>query len=281
MVFEQNNSIESLILRALKNGPVRTTDLIVLTKKQRNGTTKQGVYRVLRGLVKREVVVISKRYVNLNALWLNEMYDFFTVAEQSYSALNLLPDKVFGLTDGDRIQYVFKTPALTDTFWIHLLLMANKAIDPSDPLFLYNPHWWFAIAREKSELELIRAVKLSKRQFLLTVPNASALDKSMSNLFDGTMAQYYLSPKSLFKQNNYYLNIIGDILIEVWLDKILSEKIHDLYVKKKTTSVDLVKEMQTVIASGGKSKMIVSRNRSRSEAKKRLLRRFFYIPKEK
>ena len=59
-----NNSIETKILLLLREGPVRTTDLIERIKKDRI-TPKQSVYRELNKLKKKEIIAIGGKIVSI------------------------------------------------------------------------------------------------------------------------------------------------------------------------------------------------------------------------
>lgn len=88
-----------------------------------------------------------------------------------------------------------------------------------EPVYLYNPHEWFLLARKENELELFNTISRKGHRVLLTVGNDSFLDRYVKKYFDNNFSQYHIRNRRLFNENNYYLNIIGDFLIEVWMDK--------------------------------------------------------------
>lgn len=280
MNLNNKNNISSIVLNILRDGPVKISDLIVKIKEIRKGTTKQGIYKVLSKLLNDEIIVISKKVVSLNILWLDKMYEFFTLAENAYSKVSFAPGQILSLSDGDRIQYSFKTTVFADSFWNHTLLLLNKVIDPSEPLLIYNPHWWFIMGRENSEKILMRKIT-SYRQFLIAVAGNKPLDKIMFKYFDNNMSQYYLIGKNLFGINNYYVNIMGDILIEVWLNKTVSRAIENIYNQYTSINNEVINKIQNVINMKNRSKIVISKNTKKLKRIKNKLEKFFYIKKIK
>lgn len=272
-------SIEQWLLQALQQGPRRIVGIISELKDARPGTTKQGVYAALRVLKKQEKVVLHRGRASLNSAWVSSMANFFSIAERYYRNEDSGDGNFLHLQDGEKISYSFKDAVLTDAFWGHAFHLLVATEQPGAPVYLYNPHQWFLIAREKSETELISFVLKSKRQYLLTVGSSLPLDKHISSLFDGEQSQYYMRSDALFPKNNYYVNIIGDFIIEAWTDADVANKIDDMYASTGVYSETIKKELEDIISSQGKTKLVISRNKRKAEKYKNMLKKFFYFPK--
>lgn len=280
MSIHTTSSIEQCLLQALQHGPRRVVGIILELKELRPGTTKQGVYAALRILKKQEKVVLHRGRASLNSAWVSSMASFFSVAEQYYRNEESGDGNFLHLQDGEKISYSFKNAVLTDAFWGHAfhLLVATEQLDT--PIYLYNPHQWFLIARQKSEKELIAFVQKNKRQYLLTVSSSYPLDKHIAILFDGERSQYYMRNTPLFAKNNYYMNIIGDFIIEVWIDKDVANNIDDLYTSSGSYSEQTKKELEKIIALQGKTKMVISKNKRKADTYKNMMKKHFYFPKK-
>lgn len=278
MPFSRKNSIEDLIRAKLQHGPTDTAILIADIQKKRPKTTKQGVYAVLRNLRREEIVILHNKKASFNLRWLKQMERFFAVAEQHYVDGGFGRDNFLNLRDGEKIAYHFSTPAETDKFWGHaLIILAEASASNNEPVYLYNPHEWFLIAREKSERECI-AVITKKRRFLLVAGRKTPLDRAVAKEFDGNTSQYHMLERPLFTKNNYYLNIVGDFLIEVWLDPHIAASVETLYQKVKKLTEEVRADLIKTVSGKGKSKLVISRNAKKVERLKNMLKKNFYIP---
>jgi predicted transcriptional regulator len=268
--------LEKIIIDFLQKGPVNITDLIGNINKKRK-VTKQGVYFCLRGLVQQEMVVVHNKQASLNVRFIKKMKTFFETASQHYIDSPLGGVNLTSLKDGESIQYSFHNPLTTDFFWWDALYTLSESLDSTDPVYLYNPHEWFLLARRESELEAIKEIT-KKRRFLLTTPGTTVLDKYVAKDFDGNMSQYNMLGKDLFTKNNYYFNVVGDFIIEVWIDTKIANEIDALYVRTKKFNEEAIRELTAIIYKRGKSKLTLSRNKKKAEKLKNLVKKHFYIP---
>jgi hypothetical protein len=64
----------------------------------------------------------------------------------------------------------------------------------------------------------------------------------------------------LFNKPNYYVNIIGDYLIEVHLDKKSEEKINRFFKTFVEWTPQAREKLEAIVSSHGRTKLVVSRN---------------------
>lgn len=278
MLFTTDASIENLICTLLQQGPIETVSLIARIQEVRPKTTKQGVYAALRHLRREEVVVMHHKKASFNVRWLKQAEQFLAIAEQHYVAEDLGRDNFLNLQDGEKIAYFFSSPAETDKFWGHALILLGESSVPGDePAYLYNPHEWFFIARRESERECFDIIT-KKRRLLLTASSRLPLDRAVANEFDGDRSQYHMLERPFFPKNNYYVNIVGDFIIEVWLDPGIAARVESLYRGTEKVDADTAGELLEIVSGKGRSKLAISRNAKKAERLKKLLRKNFYIP---
>lgn len=278
MLFARTDSIEDLICGLLQLGPIDTAVLIAQIREQRPKTTKQGVYAALRHLRQNEIIVMHHKKASFNVRWLKQAEQFLAIAEQHYVAEDLGRDNFLNLKEGENIAYFFSSPTETDKFWGHaLILLGESSIPDNEPAYLYNPHEWFLIARQESERECI-AIISKRRRFLLTAGEKTSLDHIVANEFDGDRSQYHMLERPLFPKSNYYLNIVGDFLIEVWIDPSIATRIEEIY-RGDTKDRNIARDNLIEIVGGkGRSRLRISRNAKKAGRLKRLLSKNFYIP---
>jgi hypothetical protein len=281
MFLYQKNTIANLVLKNLQTGPMVILNLIEKIKKQRPGTTKQGVYAALRLLNQEEMVVVHQRSASLNMTWITNMSHYLSLAEHYYFQPGLALGHFTNLKDGEKIKYFFKNPILTDTFWIHTLLILLEITAPGEPLFLYNPHCWFFMAHPDHEKTLVRLANAKKHLYLMTIGGKTYLDQITAHELDNTPNQYYMLNKPLFPKNNYYLNIIDNFIIEVWIDPIVANQIEKFYHSVKALTKDHIKTLKSIVETRGKNKLVISCHKARADNLKKKLSKVFYLPKNK
>lgn len=279
MNLEKPEKIEEFVLKILADGPMPAMALVKKISFLRLRATKQAVYAALRKLKKSEIVVMHGKIVSLNGAWINKMSDFFAETRHKYSIGTAETEGFLALDDGDKITYNFKNPEIADAFWGHAFDLLADVMPKTEPIYIYNPHEWFLIAREEQETALFKHITDEKRQILVTTPGTSELDRAVKKYFDGTYAQYYLSPMHLFKKGNYYVNIFGDYIIEAWIDEKTHEAIEKFYKNYMTLDAESKTALKNIINSQGKNKISISKNKDKSEKLKKMLRKEFYILK--
>lgn len=272
-------SIESLIIRCLQQKELPIVELIREIAKKRDGTTKQGVYQAIAKLRESEVVVVFDKKISLNKSWVQEMTSFFSTASKSSTERPFIDTGFLNLEDGDRATYRFRSPYITDRFWAHAFSVLSAVTTKTTPIFIYNPHEWFLIARHESERRLFDDLRKDGRLLLVTIGHNDTLDQIVRKEFDQELSQYAIDTEFHFKED-YYLNIFGDYIIEVHLDKNVSKNISKFYTEEKVISAESTAKLQRIISQKGQNRLVVSRNKKKANELRKKLSKNFYIPKE-
>lgn len=272
--------IEDFIVNHLKTGPITCLELVEKVQKDRPKTTKQAVYAALRSLKSQEQILVFKGTASLDITWINQMASLLETTKNNYLRNNNR-GSFLNLEDKERIKYYFNDVHKADIFWTHAYYLLLEKLRPEEPVFLYNPHEWFLIARNENEEAVIKTTIQKGNHFLLTSGGNTFLDKHVSKYFDGDKSQYNILPKSLFKENNYYLNIFGDFIIEAWLDKAISEKVEKLYTTTTQWSENVRTKAEKILNANGRMRIVISRNKKKTEKIKKYLRKGFALHQSK
>lgn len=269
--------IEQLVLRGLQPGTLPTRQLIQRISARRPKTTKQGVYRVLRKLKAEEKVVVHGKMVSLNLHWIKTRQMFFTLAEYYYSPQAASANGFLNIREKDKIVYSFKNLQLLDSFWSHAFYLFAQSLPSRVPIFVYNPHQWFSYARQETETMLIKTMREKRRQILITVAYQNTLNQHLKKKFTGDLTQYMITNRLLFNKSNYYLNIFGDVLIEVLIDNSIAGKIHQLFSQAKVFDDQAKSKLTQIVAQDGRNTLVISRNMEKAEKYKKSLAKSFYL----
>ncbi|MFH0969254.1 MAG: hypothetical protein V1804_01980 [Patescibacteria group bacterium] len=276
MLLNKPKRIEDYILSHLKNGPVLMLDLVKKLQEDRPGTTKQAVYASLRLLKQNEQIITFKGLASLNIAWLNQMINYFNFAKHNY-VKGENQGSFIDLEDKEKIKYYFQNSIKADIFWTHAYYLLMEQMEEKEPIFLYNPHEWFLLARNENEKEVIKTTIERGHPFLMASGGNTFLDKYVRKYYSNELDQYYSLEKPLFKENNYYVNIFGDFLIEVWLDKNITEKVEKFYQATETWNNNIPTDLKNILDTKGRMKMVISRNHKKAERIKRSLKKYFSI----
>ena len=262
-MFPLRRTLETEIIESLQKGPLSTRDLLESLRTRHRSTTKQGMYVALRKLIRAEIVLKQKQQVSLNVTWLTRMESFVTVAGHFY-AKDAQGGSFLSLADGEKITYRFRDSNATDAFWIHILLLLVEAY-PGTPFVAYDPHCWFLLVRSPSERTLRDAIIQRGGQYFILAGGKQPLDRVIRGEFNGKSSQYYMRESPLYPQNNYYINVIGDYVIEVWIDAAHANAIERVYETESTMSPAAEEQLRYIINSRGRSKLVISRNKRHSQ----------------
>lgn len=264
---------EERILAALREGPRRTTALLAAL--QTSATiTKQGFYAALRKLQTEEVVTIYRKNVSLNVAWVKDMARLAREAERNY-----LPAKSSGplleLAPGESVSYIFTNLQNLDAFWGHTQSIIVAGTPLTEPVYTYDPHYWFYLARAETEKKIVADIAATGRQFLMTVGSTDALDKVIQPEFASDERQYHL--EKLFEKRNYYLVVIGNYVSEGWFDEAVSKDIDAFYRASDTADTVFLARMEELIHRKAHHKMRISHNAQKARRLKAMLGKPFYI----
>lgn len=267
-------NVEDLIISKLRSGPTETGELIVYIQTVRPGITKQAIYKSLRILRKEEVVVQTERDIMLSDVWLAKLSDFFESVKLGYGTKNPSLD-FLQLKQGERISYMFRSFEATDIFWGHAFSILSNFVS-LESVFIYNPHEWFLLARPESEVFLFNNLTKNNRKLCVVSGGATELDKSVTKYFKGPSERYIISP-DFFKKPNYYVNLFGDFVIEVWLDKEVSTAIDKFYLETKVFDEVAKSRLLEIIRTRGRSRLVIAKNARKSAKIKRMFVKKFGI----
>jgi predicted transcriptional regulator len=271
------SSVESKIIQNLQKGALSSTALVDKIEGEL-AVSKQAVYKELRRLKKKEVVVSHGKILSLSVLWLQKMASFFTEAQELYSETTT-NEPYLEMEDGDSLVYRFANPNTMDSFWGHAVLVLSEKVKAGDYIYLYNPHEWFLVARPESELEIFRLIHENNKNLIIYVSGDTPLDKKIGKMLIYDSQQYFSGGEYLFPKENYYINIFDDFVIEAWIDPGTAKKIDKFFEEETEVTPHGMDELQDIISQKGKNKFKISRNKRKAEQLKRKIGKYFYIKK--
>ena len=266
------------IILKLKEGGKSGPQLLEQINRSNGPYTKQALYAALRQLIDEETIVRGRGIYNLSTSWIRDMQRFIQEAGYQYN-VDMSGNEILLLKHKESVTYVFNNTHTLDAFWGHVQNILVAHTRQSEPVYAYDPHYWFLIARHSTESKLLKEFVKNKRQFFMLTPNNSPLDKSIRQEFDREYTQY--ATGLLFKRQNYYVTVIQDYVIEVVLDIKLAEKVDEIY-RTNTSQRRVAFELEALLSTRAKNTIKISRNKNKAEKITNGFKKYFYIkPKNK
>jgi hypothetical protein len=280
-IFGEDN-IKGLILDSLSKKPKKGAVLIEEIKSIRKGTTKQGVYKALRVLIKGRLVVKYRRNLMLNQLWLNKVNKFLKQTDENYlgKKSDKDADTLEWMMEGSKISYIFNSYDSLDRFHSHIFSLIIKKTDPQSPLYIYNPHEWFVLKTTLKENEdfLFDWLRERGRQVYLTVGHDTFLDKKFRKDYSSEEFEIAIDENTNYSEN-YYINVIGNYVIEMKNNKEFAEKLHAIY-ENSADENEAGEKIKILLKTKHKIKMILSCDKQKAKRIRAKLGKNFLIPKE-
>lgn len=270
-------TIEDDIVYFLRSGERGTTDLLHDIQTLRGNATKQGFYAALRKLKAADIVVVYKKVAALNTTWIQDMRRNFDSMSRVYTGDSESSD-ILALADKESIAYSFSTIRQLDNFWGHTQNIIVRATPQSEPVYTYDPHYWFYVARPDVERGHIDEINRAGKAFLMTAGESAPLDKAIQSDFNTELRQYHM--ENIFPKNNYYFVVIGDFITEGYLDQKTVEAIESVYRTYPKFTPETTRALANIMLNKGRNKLKITRNGAKARKLKTKLSKNFFIKKQ-
>ena len=271
------SSIDDKIVRLLSTKTYRTT-ILLKTLLTEISISRQSFYEALRRLVKNEVIVVNKKLVSLNKLWIEQLIHFTQETTNTYKESYRIESRYLELQPGEHISYIFKSLETMDRFLNHATLLIAEQSDKKIPSVVFNPHNWFFVARQTSELTWWRT--LQRLGIMLFIANGGKTDADKQigryiNNLKNNHIRFSLTDTEIFKKN-HFINIYGDIILEVKLEEGIGQEIDHLFSQSKDIMHDQEK-FQHIIKKVSRARLIITNNPKRAEILRKKIMKYFYV----
>ncbi len=269
--------IDDIIVRLLSIRTYRTTALheAVLAE---TPLSRQSFYEALRRLTKSEVIVVNKKLVSLNKLWIERLITFTQETAHVYEESYRMESQYLELKPGERVSYVFKSLEALDMFVNHATLLIAERCDTQVPSVAYNTHHWFFAARQSSELAWWKVLGRLGINLFIANGGKSDADKQVGKYIQNLKSKHIrfsVTDTNLFKKN-HFMNIYGNMLVEVKLEEGIGQEIDRWFRDTRDIFDEQAKEgLQKIVKRISKVKLIISNNPKRAEIiRKRIMKCF-------
>ncbi len=262
--------VESSLVELLLRQPSTAVELLELVQKSKPKTPKQTIYQGIRKLLKKDIVVVHKKVISLNKLWISDIKERFEKVSSFCDPLLLIPE-------GKSIYQEFPNLSLAVSHWSHAGLVLGEQAPESVPLVFWNPHHFFFITNTQSAQRFFSDLQKQGKTILVTTGNITTLDKLIrKNETNNSTFRMNLEEAPSFS-NTYYLDIYGDFIVETFLEQELADKIDAWFLATKTVTEKSRKSLLELFTEDYVITQRISRNNKKAQKLRALLLKDFVI----
>ncbi len=267
---------EDVIVESLHRNPLVGPTLLENVRQKDKSLPKETFYRILRELLKQEVVNKSKNTYQLNRHWIQKLYTFSKLTLEKKEATDR--DNILSFQDGDKIKYSFKNPNLMGIYWAHTYDMIFDNHDPKVPILIFHPHEWLIHTRFTSESFFLSRPKSEKKLVWFAIGGKTPLDKDFQKNWSNKYIQTGVGINPGFK-NTEYVNILGDFIFKISMSKKFSEDLEKFFTKYSIVDENNTGELNNICTKKDSVKMTFTRSKKESDKYRAKFKKYFYIPK--
>jgi hypothetical protein len=272
MIMIDTEELTDIVVLALGSGAMTGSNVVEVAQKERPGVSRQAVYAALRKLLSKEIVYkVGKKYA-LNRVWVNELYLFASRQLEDIGKEEAV--HITDLKEGDKITYQFKNPYLMDIYWGHIFDAVMETHDSTIPVVVYHPHEWFIHARPDTEQAFLRGFARRGEIVFFSIGGNTPLDKAFKQEWGSDTMQVNCGKTYGFKPG-YHLNIMGDLIFEVFIEKGFADDIDDIFTENAPDAPEHLKE---VAQRQYRTKLVFTKNSKKARALTKKVIKDFYVP---
>lgn len=274
---DADKKIEDTIVELLHTKEALGPALLLQAQKKDQTISKETFYRVLRSLLKSEVITKQHKIYQLNRHWLQKIYRFSRKHIETNQGLDA--DNILSFEEGDKINYKFKNPNLMGIYWAHTYDMIFEQHDPLIPILIYHPHEWLIHTRTESESFFLNRFGEDKKLVLFSIGGSKNLDTLFKKEWNNEYVQINTGISYGIKKTEY-INVLGDFIFKVSVSKKFSDNIETFFQKNGTVTPENKVELQKLCNRKDPAKMIFTRSKKEADKWRSKFKKDFYIPKK-
>ncbi len=190
-------------------------------------------YRIIDQLLDNQILTKEHGKIKLHTAWILSLLELTNKVQNTYMQTNNIK---ISLKDGD--QKTFSASSLVDLDNIWADLLSTMALEsPADSnLYMYNAHLYHILGIPETETTNLKNMKQQLKNVYLLVWNDGIMDTHAATILRMYDIQVVCDATTKFMQEWYFLNIIGDYILETVFPPVITQYFRVLF--------DTVKDMK-------------------------------------
>jgi len=238
-------TLEEKIIALLENGSREKS--FILTELQKSNVSIQGIYKALRALKKKEIIVIHAKIISLSLWWIDKELGRLSRIARMYRSTTRA-SSFLDLRSGEYVKLRFRSLRELELYWTQAFLLIEEDLPPSLPAYSIIPHDWFYYARPKSDALWLN--RQSGRLQRLVITHPLPVDRSVLRVRTKQKMEVLFDENPLKQHEEDYKNIIGKFIFETKLDASVNTRFvswmqkHPVVTKQDISETDSFLDMR-------------------------------------
>lgn len=239
--------------------------------------SKAGFYKALTTLKRKEIVFLKNKIVSVNKIWLTKSYEFFENLIQQKTEPSYLARQISKLTKNEKIIYTFNSITNIDIFILNLLYdLVLLKIDKY--ILISELHEFFVLFNHERTEQILNEFKKMNIFVYLLIFGQTANDKEVVKKHLIEPAQGYApNTKRGSTDPNKIIHVVGDVIIELSLDKQLVLELNKLFTSQKQINEDFMTGLNSLQNTKRKFKITIYKNQEKTHILKNKFSKFFLL----
>lgn len=264
--------LENSVLMEVAAKPCLVTELYEKYVEKKR-CSRAGFYKTLSSLKAKEVVTDKDGLLAVNKIWLAEANDFFARLVTQKSTPSYLAEEVKRLDEGDRLSYDFHDIAEVDIFILNLLYDLIL-LRPDEKILILEPHEFFVLLNDNRTERIMNELDKGEAKVHLLIESDSAIDKAVVRGYLPRPAEGYVSGKKS-NDSSRLTHVVGDVCIELRLNKSLASSIDRLYSTADEVNETLVDGLRELMTKRRKHQIVIYRNKNKANKMRGRFKKYF------
>jgi predicted transcriptional regulator len=274
MAQKGKKGLGEVIIEILQNGGSTGPTLLERVCKK-NDTSKESFYRILRDLLKKEVINKHHNIYQLNRHWLQQLYRFSKKHIEENKGIDT--DDILSFKEGDKITYKFSNPNDMGIYWAHTYDMIFEHHDPKIPILVFHPHEWLVHTRIASETFFLNRFNEDKKLVFFAIGGNTNFDKEFKKTWESNFRQIGIGINFNTK-NTEYVNVLGDYVFKVSLSKKFNNNLESFFKIHKELNLENKVELEKLCSRKDSAKMVFIRSKKEAEVWRAKFKKYFFVP---
>ncbi len=238
--------------------------------------SRAGFYKVIASLKRKEVVLVKGKFVSVNKIWLATSQRFFQNLVNQKSKPSYLAERVAMLEEKDGITYEFKNMAEIDIFILNLL--HDLALLRTGKVILISEQYeFFILLNQKRTQQILGELKTMNVPVYLLVAGQNEINREIARKYLRDAAQGHVPDKPKQADPFKVIHIIGDIIVELQLDKKFVNEIRKLYERYEKISERFIDELRNIVDRNFRHRILIYKSKARADKLHGHFRKYFPI----
>lgn len=235
--------------------------------------SRAGYYKALTCLKKKEVILEKDRMLSINKIWLADSYDFFRKLVRQKTTPSYLAERIALLSEGDRLSYTFHSMSEIDIFILNLLydLLLLK-IDRQ--ALILEAHEFFILMNDVRTKRILNELSTVGHSVWLLIESDAPIDVEIAKKMVPKSAIAYVSGKES-KDTAKIVHVVGDVCIELRLNKLMSAAVDKLYSSNEAVTEDFVEDLKNIVDRKQRHEILVYRSKQKTDQVRNKFKKHF------